>query len=109
MNCSYLFGSRVLNVELLVKLISGLMRKHLSGDKVCLTHQNASHSDVNVKWEEFKKGVKTLLPSVGEVGEQIQYYDITGRRTQRNPQSIKLRRELLLNEIWKDQLEIKDK
>jgi hypothetical protein len=109
LNCSYFFGSRVLNVELLVKFISGLMRKHLSGDKVCLTHQNASHSDVNVKWEEFKKGVKTLLPSVGEVGEQIQYYDITGRRTQPNPQSIKLRRELLLNEIWKDQLEIKDK
>jgi hypothetical protein len=85
------------------------MRKQLSGDKVCLTHQNASHSDVNVKWEEFKKGVKTLLQSVGEVGEQIQYYDITGRITQPTPQSIKLRREVLLNEIWKDQLENMDK
>jgi hypothetical protein len=109
LNCSYFFGSRALNVDLLVKFISGLMRKQLSGDKVCLTHQNASHSDVNVKWEEFKQGVKTLLPSVGEVAEQIQYHDITGRRTQPNPPPIKLRRELLLNEIWKDQLENKNK
>ena len=109
LNCSYFFGSRLLNVELLVKFVSGLMRKQLSKDNVCLTHQNASHSDVNVKWEEFKKRVKTLLQSVGEVGEQIQYYDITGRRTQPNPQSIKLRREVLLNEIWKDHLEIMDK
>jgi hypothetical protein len=72
---------------------------------VCLTFQNASHSDVNVKWVEFKKGVKAYLPSLSSTTEDIQYYDVTGRRMQYNPQTIHLRREVLLNSIWNAFLE----
>lgn len=104
LNCSYYFGSRTLDVSALVIVISGLLRKCLSDDKVCLTYQNANHSMVNEKWDEFKAGTIALLPSYSSHGEQIEYFDITGRRSQRQPQPIKLRRELLINRTWKDQL-----
>ncbi len=105
LNCSYYFGSRTLDVAALVKVMNSLLKNHLPDDKVCLTFQNASHSDVNVKWEAFKKGVKAHLPSLSSTTEDIQYYDVTGRRTQYNPQTIHLRREVLLNRMWKELLE----
>jgi len=108
LNCSYYFGSRTLDVSSLVKIIKTLLQKHVPQDKVCLTYQNASHTDVNTKWEAFKKGVHGHLIEKDSANEYLQYYDVTGRRTQPNPQPIRLRRELLLNSTWKDLLE-KDK
>jgi hypothetical protein len=104
LNCSYYFGSRTLEVPPLVTFVNRMMKDHLSNDKVCLTYQNANHSDVNAKWEDFKKGVKAHLPEFSSVSENIQYHDVTGRRDQYNPQPIKLRRAVLLNSIWKELL-----
>ena len=53
----------------------------------------------------FKKGVKAHLPSLSSTTEDIQYYDVTGRQRQYNPQTIDLRREVLLNSVWKELLE----
>jgi hypothetical protein len=85
-------------------VMNSLLKNHLQDDKVCLTYQNASHSDVNVKWETFKNGVKSRLPSLSSTTEDIEYYDVTGRKTQYNPQTIHLRREVLLNNVWKELL-----
>ncbi len=104
LNCSYYFGSRTLDVAALIKVMNNLLEKHLVGDKVCLTYQNANHSDVNVKWDAFKKGVEAQLPSLSSTSEEIQYHDVTGRRDQYQPQTIKLRREVLLNSTWKEEL-----
>ncbi|MBA4190907.1 MAG: hypothetical protein C0467_23205 [Planctomycetaceae bacterium] len=104
LNCSYYFGSRTLDVKALVSVVKNLLTEHLQDDKVCLVYQNATHPAVNEKWEEFKKGMKALLPSVSDDYEEIQYHDVTGRKTQNNPQTIKLRRGLLLNTAWSDHL-----
>jgi hypothetical protein len=107
LNCSYYFGSKTLGVPALVRFIADLVLRRLPEDKVCLTFQNANHSVVNEKWDEFKTGVKGILTPYSSAGECLEYFDITGRRMQRNPQPIKLLRELLLNKNFKDELEAK--
>lgn len=103
LNCSYYFGSHSLNVRNLISFVTALL-SHVETEPVCLVFQNPRHGGVNEKWEQFKSGMGRKLSLLSSVNESVEYIDVTGRRFQRNPQTIRLRRELLLNRIWMKRL-----
>ncbi|OAI48935.1 hypothetical protein AYO44_06510 [Planctomycetaceae bacterium SCGC AG-212-F19] len=107
LNCSYFFGSHSLKVAEVVTFISDLLTKHLAHDKVCLAFQNPCHSEPNEKWEIFTSSMSRLLTSIpnANVSETLYYHDVTGKALQGNPHRIQLRRDLLLNNVWKERLE----
>src|SRR5262249_2704041 len=103
LNCSYYFGSHSLNVKNLVSFITYLLN-HVADDPVCFVFQNPWCGAVNEKWEQFKNDMGKKLFLVSSVNESVKYHDVTGRRLQGNPHTIRLRRELLLNHTWKKRL-----
>lgn len=107
LNCSYFFGSKSLNVDAFVRFMNDLLSSHTTDeDHVCLLFQNPYNLHENHKWSAFKSGVEDHLKSHVSESEDVSYYCITGRRNQpRNPFTIKLLREVLLNQTWKDHLE----
>ncbi|MES2788540.1 MAG: hypothetical protein V4719_02890 [Planctomycetota bacterium] len=105
LNCSYYFGSESLNVDYLISLIRNLLTT-FPEERVCLVFQNADNPYKNFRWEEFKgKTEDVLFPRYADTFEQLSYNDVTAKRLQGNPHRIKLRHAVLLNHVWKDELE----